>query len=409
MTNVIALPRPLSAARVIGVCILIAVLEGYDIQAIGVAAPSLAPALKLGPQALGLAGSMAMVGLIFGAALGGAIADRIGRRPVLAASAACFGLFSLMTAMASDAQMLLLSRFLTGLGFGGAMPNMIAMAGEASPPGRRISTVTAIFVGMPAGGAIAALVARFLPAGFDWRLIFLLGGIAPLVIAPLAAFALPETLARRPPDLRSLDQRPRDQRPLDQRPMAALFGEGRTAPTLLLWTAFAATLVVLSMLLAWLPLLVVAKGLAKDLGATAALAFNGAGIVGGLAIGGAIDRWGARWPLLAALALLAAGMGLLAAADAPIAVVALSGLAGFGVMGAQFSLYALAPRYYPEAVKATGAGAAVAAGRVGSILGPIFAGTLRAAHAGPGETLAWTSPVVAIAAFSVLLLTQRDR
>lgn len=398
MTNVIALPRPFSAVRVVSVCILIAVLEGYDIQAIGVAAPTLAPALKLGPQAVGLAGSMAMVGLIFGAAIGGGVADRIGRRPVLAASAACFGLFSLMTAFAADAQMLLLSRFLTGLGFGGAMPNMIAMAGEASPPQRRISTVTAIFVGMPAGGAIAALIARFLPAGFDWRLIFLLGGIAPLVIAPLAAFALPETLARgRGPSVS------------DRRPLAALFGEGRAGATLLLWAAFAATLVVLSMMLAWLPLLVVAKGLPKDLGATAALAFNGAGIVGGLAIGGAIDRWNARWPLLAALALLAAGMGLLAAADAPVAVLALSGLAGFGVMGAQFSLYALAPRFYPEAVKATGAGAAVGAGRVGSILGPIFAGTLRAAHAGPGETLAWTAPVVAIAALSVLLLTQRDR
>ena len=400
MSNVIALPRPTGAARVVGVCILIAILEGYDIQAIGVAAPTLAPALKLGPQAVGLAGSMAMVGLIFGAALGGGIADRVGRRPVLAASAACFGLFSLMTAMATDLNMLLMSRLLTGLGFGGAMPNMIAMAGEASPPERRISTVTAIFVGMPAGGAIAALIARFLPAGFDWRLIFLIGGLAPLAIAPLAAFALPETLTRgRGPAAT-----------VDRRPMKALFGEGRAAPTLLLWAAFAATLVVLSMMLAWLPLLVVAKGLPKDVGATAALAFNGAGIVGGLAIGGAIDRWrSARWPLLVALALLAAGMGLLAAAQAPLAVLALSGLAGFGVMGAQFSLYALAPRYYPDAVKATGAGAAVGAGRVGSILGPMFAGTLRAAHAGPGETLAWTAPVVAIAALSVLLLTQRDR
>jgi len=399
MANVIALPRPFSAARVVGVCILIAVLEGYDIQAIGVAAPTLAPALKLGPQAVGLAGSMAMVGLIFGAAAGGWIADHVGRRPVLVASAACFGLFSLMTAMAGDAQTLLLSRFLTGLGFGGAMPNMIAMAGEASPPGRRISTVTAIFVGMPAGGAAAALIARFLPPGFDWRLIFVIGGAAPLAISPLAAFALPET---RPRTRGAPSAGERDA-------LRALFGEGRAPATLLLWAAFAATLVVLSMMLAWLPLLVVAKGFPKDLGAAAALAFNGAGIVGGLSIGWAIDRWRARWPLLGALAILAAGMGLLAAAGAGGAVLAFSGLAGFGVMGAQFSLYALAPRYYPEAAKATGAGAAVGAGRIGSILGPIFAGTLRAAHAGPGQTLAWTAPVVAIAALCVLLLTQRDR
>ena len=134
MTTTAATSRPIRAAQVVAVCILIAVLEGYDIQAIGVAAPTLAPALHLNQAQIGLAGSMAMIGLILGAAVGGWAADRVGRRPVLIASVAWFGVFSLATATSASADMLLAWRFLTGVGFGGAMPNMIAMAGEASPP-----------------------------------------------------------------------------------------------------------------------------------------------------------------------------------------------------------------------------------------------------------------------------------
>lgn len=393
MTTIAATSRPIRAAQVVAVCILIAVLEGYDIQAIGVAAPTLAPALHLNQAQIGLAGSMAMVGLILGAAGGGWAADRVGRRPVLIASVAWFGVFSLLTATSASAEMLLTWRFLTGVGFGGAMPNMIAMAGEASLPHRRVSTVTAIFVGMPAGGAAAALLARFLPQGFDWRLIFVVGGAAPLLIVAVAAALLPETLVRR-------------ESGADRRALNALFGEGRAATTLLLWTAFAATLVVLSMMLAWLPLLVVGKGLAKDVGAVAALAFNLVGIAGGLVVGRSVDRRGPRWPLLIALGGLAAAMIVLAFASGPTLVVAASALVGFGVMGAQFSLYAIAPRFYPAPVRATGSGAAVSVGRVGSIAGPLLAGFLRQAHAGVTETLACTAPIIGAGALAVLLLTR---
>ena len=124
------------SAVVIGICFLIAALEGYDIQAFGVAAPHMAPDLGLNSAQLGWAGSAAMVGLVIGAFTGGWAADRWGRKPVLIASVVTFGIFSLATAFASGLEPLLAARLATGLGFGGALPNLIAIAAEISKPQR---------------------------------------------------------------------------------------------------------------------------------------------------------------------------------------------------------------------------------------------------------------------------------
>ena len=66
--------------RALWLCFLAAMIEGFDIQAAGVAAPKLAPALGLTPAQMGMFFSAATFGLIFGAIAGGRIADRFGRR-----------------------------------------------------------------------------------------------------------------------------------------------------------------------------------------------------------------------------------------------------------------------------------------------------------------------------------------
>ena len=145
------------ASLVVFVCFLIAAIEGYDIQAFGVAAPKMAPELGLDPSQLGWGGSAAMIGLVIGAFAGGWLADRFGRKPVLVGSVALFGVFSIVTATAGSYETLLWARLATGLGFGGAMPTPIAVAVEIARPERRAATVAAMFCGMPVGGAIAAL------------------------------------------------------------------------------------------------------------------------------------------------------------------------------------------------------------------------------------------------------------
>ncbi len=377
---------------IILICFLIAAVEGYDIQAFGVAAPRLVAELGLSAGQQGWAASAAMFGLVAGAFFGGWIADRVGRKPVLVVSVAVFGVFSIATAMSQDYQTLLLARLATGLGFGGALPNLIAIATEISPPQRRAATITAMFCGMPAGGAAVALLARFAGDAIDWRTIFLIGGIAPLLLTPVVFFLLPET-------------RPQPVAGADQRLLPALFGGGRAVGTLLLWLVFMLTLVVLYLMLNWLPTLVIAKGLTPADGAAASLSFNLTGIAGALLLGFAVDRAGFRWPLTLTYAALAAIMFVMASAMGLAPLMILSGAAGFLVLGAQYSLYAVAPALYPPQVRASGAGAAIAVGRLGSIAGPLIAGELRQAGYTAGQVFGAMTPVVLAAGVAAFALS----
>ena len=379
------------AGLVVFVCFLIAAIEGYDIQAFGVAAPKMIPELGLNPAQQGWAGSAAMIGLVIGAFIGGWLADRHGRKPVLLGSVAAFGIFSLVTATAHSYEALLWARLATGLGFGGAMPNLIAVAVEISKPERRAATVSAMFCGMPVGGATSALIARLMGDGLEWRTIFVAGGVAPLVLLPVIFFLLPETKPAHDPAA-------------DRNLARGLFAERRAAATVLIWAAFMMTLVVLYLGLNWLPTLVVDKGHPASEGFMAAMVFNVAGAAGSILVGAVADRMGWRWPLAIVYVGLATAMAALADADAPFAILALSGAAGFLVMGAQFSLYAVAPMLYPAHLRAAGAGAAIAVGRLGSIAGPLIGGELRNAGASPGEVFFSMAPVALTAAVILVAL-----
>jgi AAHS family 3-hydroxyphenylpropionic acid transporter len=390
-----AKPRILSAGAIIALCAAIAMLEGYDIQAMGVAAPRMMPALHLNQQQAGWALSANMIGLVIGALIGGRLADRIGRRPVLAVSVAAFGLFSLATAWANGFESLVAIRIAVGLGLGGAMPNLIAIAAEVTPLGKRTAVTTIVFCGMSLGGAASALLARYAPHGLDWRWIFILGGAAPLLLAPAVGLLLPET--RTPPG----EGRARSASGVGN----ALFGEGRVWATLSLWVAYALSLIILYLMLNWLPLLVTAKGLAKADAPLASLAFNLSSLIGAPLMGALVDRYGVRWPMAAGYVGVVVSMSLLAGASGFGPIVALSGVAGFFVIGVQFCLYGLSPSYYPANVRGTGAGAAVAVGRLGSIAGPLVAGYLLGGGASAGQVVEAMAPVALIAGAAVVALS----
>ena len=376
----------------IAVCCVITALEGFDIQAFGVSAPQLIHALGMNGGQQGWVASAAMVGLVLGAFAGGWLSDRVGRKPVLLASVIGFGVCSLWTALCHDYSVLLVARFVTGLGFGGALPNLIAIASEISPPRRRAATTSAIFCGLPAGGAAVALLAKLMGNHVDWRVIFAIGGALPLAVVPLIVFLLAETRPARAPAA-------------THRIHTALFGKGQAAPTVLLWLASLLTILFLYLMLNWLPSLVVAKGFSPGDGASAALAFNLTGIVGALVLGWVVDRIGFRWALFMTYGALTAVVFALGLASPIHLIVVLCAAAGFLVLGAQFSLYGLTPLLYPAQMRAAGAGAAVAVGRFGSIIGPLMAGQMRLAGWSAALVLTAMLPVVFTAGSAVFLLT----
>lgn len=378
-------------------CFLVAIIEGFDIQAAGVVAPRLAPALGLGPAEMGLFFSSATLGLIAGAVIGGRMADRFGRKATLIPALLLFGLFSLGTAFADGFTGLFVMRFMTGLGIGGAFPSLIAIVAENARSGRIAAAVAALYAGLPAGGAVASLVST-LGAHGGWQIIFIIGGIAPLFVAPLLYWILPhDRPAPRSPEARAT-------------PLAALFGRTNLNNTLLLWLGFFCALGVHGLLLNWLPTLLVTRGIDKAGAGIVQILFNVAGATGSVFAGRAMVTFRPRLVVAAAFAGLALALAIIADAPAQLGFMLAAGVfVGLGSMGVQGIIYGLAPRLYPTEARGTGVGAAMAVGRFGSVVGPIFAGFLMAAGGGSAGVLLGVLPIVLVGGIATFAIINRDQ
>ncbi len=428
------------AAMTIALCFGVMVIEGFDIQAMGVAAPALGPELKLSREVLGQALSASNVGLVIGAIIGGWLADVFGRKPVLVGAVVIFGLFTLMTMQATSFEMLFAARLLTGLGFGGALPNVMAIAADVSDEKRRGSTAAMMFCGMPVGGSTVALLSWLGYQG-EWRPLFLIGGIIPLILAPLLLLFMKETQKPTKGDQASnlpwlvaiplgvafwylLDQAGRAPGAGSVGGVIApwlggvlgllgaymivhrgpLFGGGRSLASVLLWLTFFPTLLILYLVLNWLPTLVAAKGFQAD-ASLASVLFNVFSVVGALCFGPLVDRFGLRWPLtLGFLALVGVLIALGQATDY-LAIMVLSAALGVFLLGCNYALYGAAASYYPGEMRGRGSGAAIAWGRLGSVVGPLIGGYLLQGGSAPGEVVYAMAPFALAAAIGVMLLS----
>ncbi|MGF6810108.1 AAHS family 3-hydroxyphenylpropionic acid transporter [Paraburkholderia sp. Clong3] len=392
-----------STALTLALCFLVAVLEGIDLQSTGVAAPRMAHEFGLSVSQLGLAFSAGMLGLLPGAMIGGRLADRIGRKRVLMISMAIFGIFSIATAQVWSFESLLIARVLTGIGLGGAMPNLIALSSEAVDARHRNTAVSVMYCGMPLGGALAALIAVLSAGATAWRHIFYVGGAGPLIIIPLLMALLPES---REFATESREFTTADKPLLSTREV--LFGEGRAAATIGIWISFFCTLIVLYFLLNWLPSLTVGRGMSRSQAGIAQIFFNVGSVIGVLGIGLLMDRFRQG---LSVTAIYACIVGALVALSQVASIETLSVavlFAGMGVVGAQSMLYSLSAASYPTSVRGTGVGAAVAVGRVGSIVGPVAAGQLLAMGKSSALVIGASVPVTIIAAITALLVIRSN-
>ncbi|GAA5555624.1 3-(3-hydroxy-phenyl)propionate transporter [Acinetobacter schindleri] len=176
----------------VAIYFLIAVIEGLDIHAAGIAAAGIREHFGLDSSQLGVFFSAGILGLLPGALVGGRIADRIGRKTVLIWSTAVFAVFTLCTVWVNSFNSLLAVRFLAGAGLGAAMPILITLASEAVTPANRGRAVGLMYCGMPVGAAILSLIAAT-EFGANWKNIFYLGGLLPIIVIPVMMFLLPES------------------------------------------------------------------------------------------------------------------------------------------------------------------------------------------------------------------------
>jgi MFS transporter, AAHS family, 4-hydroxybenzoate transporter len=395
-------------------CAAVLFLDGFDTQAIGFVAPSLAKEWGLTKGALGPVFSAGLFGLMIGALLFGPLADRVGRRKIIIFSTLAFGLGALATSLVQDVNTLLAIRFLTGLGLGGAMPNAIALTSEFNPRRRRATMVMIMFCGFSVGAALGGLLAAAMIPQFGWRSVFVVGGAAPLLLAPFLALKLPESVRflaltgranERVAQLLGLINPTAAFAPATQfvvhepgltgMPVLHLFRDGRTPVTLLLWVVFFMSLLDLFFLANWLPTVLNDLGASVSAAAVIGSMLQIGGVVGAFALGSIIDRFSFR-----ALALVyfvgVFAVGAIGQLGHSAVLVSLAiFVAGFCVVGGQIAANGLAAAYYPTSVRATGVGWALGIGRIGSIVGPLVGAALL--------TMKWSAGEVFVAAAGAAL------
>lgn len=393
--------RPVSRLQyeVLVICVLVAVLDGFDTQIIGFLVTAMASTLGVPPQVLAPVFAAGLFGLMLGALLLAPMADRLGRKKILVLSILLFGTFAALTAFATSVPQLLVVRFLTGIGLGGAIPNLVALISEYSPRRYSRSAVTLLFCGMPLGAMLAGLTVDQLLHTLGWQNLFLIGGALPLLIAVAVVWRLPESvefLSRKPgnrpavsaiirrlaPELTELPVSISRARPemATSTSLGRLFTGGMWPRTLLLWLPYAMNLLILYFIVSWIPTVLVAANAPLSLGIRAIILFSLGGVIGSIIQGAMMNRWGAANVLIAEFAGYLAIV--LALSQVPISLYALFPamlMLGVLVQGAQAGLNALAAELYPQEIRSTGVGWALGVGRVGSIAGPLCGGLMLAA------------------------------
>lgn len=183
--------RPLlSNNAVIALCMVVTLMEGYNLIVFGSVVPLLLQdqTLKIDEATAGLVGGIVYAGALIGVLGGTALADRIGRPRVMALAAAIFALGSAFAALATTPEFLGAARLLTGVGVGAALTTAMTLARNHAPEGRGSLVITIAMAGVPMGGTIAALVGIFLMPLWGWRSMFWLGTAMTAVILAILLY-----------------------------------------------------------------------------------------------------------------------------------------------------------------------------------------------------------------------------
>ncbi|AOY91011.1 4-hydroxybenzoate transporter [Cupriavidus sp. USMAA2-4] len=393
--------RPFTAFQrtLLILCFLVVAIDGFDTAAIGFLAPAIRAEWHVAAAAMAPLFGAGLFGLMTGALVFGPLADRFGRKTLLVATTAFFGLASLASMLAPDLQALVVLRFLTGLGLGGAMPNAITLTSEYCPRQRRSGLVTLMFCGFTIGSALGGLASAQLLPVVGWRGVLALGGILPLLLVPVLALRLPESLrflvARQRPQAQvlAIARRLDPALPDSHRfvpdaasaasPVRELFRGGMLGGTLLLWATFFASLLIVYLVSSWTPTLLANIGVPLQRAALVTTMFQVGGTVGAIALGRLMDRFD-PYRVLGLSYLCAAGFILLCATSAAstgMLAAAIFGV-GFCVSGSQVGVNALSAAYYPTSSRATGVSWSNAVGRCGSVLGSMAGGSMLAMNLG---------------------------
>jgi AAHS family 4-hydroxybenzoate transporter-like MFS transporter len=369
--------------------------------------------------------------MMVGAMFLGTLGDRYGRKRVIVVGTILYACTAFACLLAKNPAQLSMIRFCTGLGLGGVLPNVIALAAEISPSAQRARLTSIPIIGMSLGSGLPAVVAAWVVPHFGWQALFVVGGLVPILVAVVIGWKLPESLlflTYRGRDRQQLEARVRELDPslqITPQTQFALRGQAvASAPargsirelfhgslavtTPLLWVMFACTLLSMHFLNSWISVILNQAGLSEVQTAFTNGVLHWGGTIAAVATVFLLGRLGLSWGFLL-LTLGFAGCLIIATtgfASSLLLTLAVT-MAGFGIIGAQGVLNAASGLIYPVSCRPTGVGASLGIGRIGSLSGPLVGAYVLAQH-WPSQRMFYVPLLpLAIAAIATLVLILR--
>ncbi|NMR31560.1 MFS transporter [Crystallibacter degradans] len=389
---------------VVLIAALALVFDGYDLVVYGTVVSSLLDdPSQLGPldaAQAGALGSYALVGVMVGALVVGAVGDFLGRRKVMLINIAWFSIGMALTSMATSVFAFGILRFLTGIGVGALVATAGAVVAEFAPAGKKNFYNAIVYSGVPAGATLASVLAIVFNGILDWRGLFMIGALPIVFLLPVALFKLPESP-------RWLQARGRQREaellsaktgiPLLAAPastaatasatsavqqkagFAGLASRRYAVPTAFLGIMSFSGLLLTYGLNTWLPEIMSQYGYDKNYSLMFLVTLNAGAVVGGLIASRSADKFGAKRIVSTTFALAAVSLVLLTFGfPLPVLLTAIA-IAGVGTLGTQVLIYGLVSNYYATSVRAAGVAWCAGFGRLGGIFGPLLGGFLIAA------------------------------
>jgi AAHS family 4-hydroxybenzoate transporter-like MFS transporter len=386
--------------RLVVLAFLVMMTDGYDLGAAAFAGPGLIKEWGLRGPELGVLLSSSLAAGLFGPPLLGYLADRFGRKRVIVAGAFAFGLFSLAAVATASLNQLVATRILAGIALAGTLPIMVSLINEFAPKKARATMVILMFSGVTFGGGLPGLIAAKFMAVHGWRVLFWVGGLAPLVIAAVLLFALPESVKYLTLQPGRRDELVALLRRLDPAlqigpatrfiisgednkarfSLGALFEGPLAVLTPLYWVSNLVCLMVFYFINQWMPTVLSSSGVSVEQAAIATALFQFGGTAAGLLSMRFLDRVG----FLPVPILFACGIPIVIGIGTPglppAALIALVASAGFCLLGLQFGNIATESNIYPTYIRSWGIGSNFAIARIGGAVGPLLGGMAFGAH-----------------------------
>jgi len=377
-------------------CAVIMLFDGYDLVIYGSVLPHLMTEWQLSPQTAGLLGAASLMGMMLGAVTLGMAADKFGRKNIIIFCTILSSVAVTMNGFAHDTDTFFICRLLTGVGLGGAVPNLVTIIKEMAPGNYRNRLINFVLAFYGVGAIISGLAGLFLIPTFGWQATFWIAGTCIFLI-PLMYKTFPESISyliqknRQDDVVKTLEKlNPAHQHQTNMMyviettsakqkiPVVGLFTEGKASKTLLIWIGFAMVMLMVFGLNTWLPKLMNVGGYSLGSSITFLVTLNIGSILGTLIFGVIADKWGTKKTLIFGYLLAAASIGCLGFHPPAFILSLLLVIAGGATVGSMSVIHTLAADFYPANIRSTGVSFSAAMGRFGAIAGPLFGGVLLA-------------------------------